>query len=101
MTPILRFLQSLRSLQKSGVIKSVDEAYDFAKREFGEINDLLKRQIEQVFKTGKPAPKPGEGGITSIKNAPKKQEPGIVDQIEASGQRLEGAANRMSEIQKE
>jgi hypothetical protein len=51
------------------VIKSVDEAYDFAKREFGEINDLLKRQIEQVFKTGKPAPKPGEGGITSIKNA--------------------------------
>ena len=101
MTPILRFLQSLRSLQKSGVIKSVDEAYDFAKREFGEINDLFKRQIEQVFKTGKPAPKPGEGGITSIKNAPKKQEPGIVDQIEASGKRLEGAANRMSEIQKE
>jgi hypothetical protein len=101
MTPILRFLASLRSLQKSGVIKSVDEAYDFAKREFGEINDLLKRQIEQVFKTGKPAPKPGEGGITSIKNAPKKQESGIVDQIEASGKRLEGAANRMSEIQKE
>jgi hypothetical protein len=101
MTPILKFLQSLRNLQKSGVIKSVDEAYDFAKREFGEINDLLKRQIEQVFKTGKPAPKPGEGGITSIKNAPKKQEPGIVDQIEASGKRLEGAANRMSEIQKE
>jgi ribosomal protein S13 len=101
MTPILRFLQSLRSLQKSGVIKSVDEAYDFAKREFGEINDLLKRQIEQVFKPGKPAPKPGEGGITSIKNAPKKQEPGIMGEIEASGQRLEGAANRMSEIQKE
>jgi hypothetical protein len=43
MTPILRFLQSLRSLQKSGVIKSVDEAYDFAKREFGEINDLFKK----------------------------------------------------------
>jgi hypothetical protein len=71
--PILRFLQSLRSLQKSGVIKSVDEAYDFAKREFGEINDLFKRQIEQVFKTGKPAPKPGEGGITSIKNAPNRK----------------------------
>jgi hypothetical protein len=101
MNQILRFLESLRNLQKSGVIKSVDEAYDFAKREFGEINDLFKRQIEQVFKTGKPAPKPGEGGITSIKNAPKKQEPGIMDQIEASGKRLEGAANRMSEIQKE
>ena len=73
---VLKFLQSLRSLAKSGVIKSVDQAMDFAKREFGEINDLLKRQIEQVFK--KPttkAPKPGEGGITSIKNAPKKEIP--------------------------
>jgi hypothetical protein len=105
MNAVLRFLQSLRSLKNSGVIKSVDEAYDFAKREFGEINDLLKRQIEQVFKQSKPAPKPGEGGITSIKNAPKKettsQAPGIMGEIEASGQRLEGAANRMSEIQKE
>jgi len=101
MNAVLRFLQSLRSLKNSGVIKSVDEAYDFAKREFGEINDLLKRQIEQVFKPGKPAPKPGEGGITSIKNASKKQEPGIMDQIEASGKRLEGAANRMAEIQKD
>jgi hypothetical protein len=101
MTPILKFLASLRNLQKSGVIKSVDQAMDFAKQQFGQIDDLFKRQIEQVFKPGKPAPKPGEGGITSIKNAPKKQESGIVDQIEASGKRLEGAANRMSEIQKE
>jgi hypothetical protein len=105
MTPILKFLLSLRNLQKSGVIKSVDEAYDFAKREFGEINDLLKRQIEQVFKQSKPAPKPGEGGITSIKNAPKKettsQAPGIMGEIEASGKKLEGAANRMAEIQKD
>ena len=105
MNAVLQFLKSLRSLKNSGVIKSVDEAYDFAKREFGEINDLLKRQIEQVFKPGKPAPKPGEGGITSIKNAPKKettsQAPGIMGEIEASGKRLEGAANRMAEIQKD
>jgi ribosomal protein S13 len=102
MTPILKFLASLRNLQKSGVIKSVDQAMDFAKQQFGQIDDLFKRQIEQVFKVKpkKDIP-PGGGGITSIKNAPKKQEPGIVDQIEASGKRLEGAANRMSEIQKE
>jgi len=73
---VLKFLQSLRSLAKSGVIKSVDEAFDFAKREFGEINDLFKRQIEQVFKRPvEKTPKPGEGGITSIKNAPKKETP--------------------------
>jgi hypothetical protein len=106
MTPILKFLLSLRNLQKSGVIKSVDEAYDFAKREFGEINDLFKRQIEQVFKTkGKPAPKPGEGGITSGMDKKvmlqRSQASGIMGEIEASGKRLEGAANRMSEIQKE
>jgi hypothetical protein len=69
MNQILRFLESLRNLQKSGVIKSVDEAYDFAKREFGEINDLFKRQIEQVFKTGKPAPKGEVIGIFSIEDA--------------------------------
>jgi hypothetical protein len=102
MTPILKFLLSLRNLQKSGVIKSVDQAMDFAKQQFGKIDDLFKRQIEEVFKVKpkKDIP-PGGGGITSIKNAPKKQESGIVDQIEASGKRLEGAANRMSEIQKE
>ena len=96
---VLKFLQSLRSLAKSGVIKSVDEAFDFAKREFGEVTDLLKRQIEQVFKPGKPAPKPGEGGITSIKNAPKKETPNqesgtIMDRIGA-------ASNRIDEILKE
>jgi len=117
MNPILKFLASLRSLKSSGVIKSVDEAYDFAKREFGEINDLFKRQIEEIFNKPK-------GGITSIKREPKgevieasfkpgmdkrgrvveespSQASGIMGEIEASGKRLEGAANRMSEIQKE
>ena len=108
MSPILRFLNALRSLTQSGAIKSIDEAMDFAKREFGQVNDLLKRQIEQVFKRpqGK-APKPGEGGITSIKNAPKKKDEtaqasgSIMDQIEASKNKIEGASNRITEIQKE
>ena len=108
MNPIIRFLNALRSLTQSGAIKSIDEAMDFAKREFGEVNDLLKRQIEQVFKRpqGK-TPKPGEGGITSIKNAPKKKDEtaqasgSIMDQIEASKNKIEGASNRITEIQKE
>ena len=100
MNPILRFLASLRNLRSQNVIKTIDEAYDFAKREFGEVNDLLKRQIEQVFK--KPttkAPKPGEGGITSIKNAPKKETP-----VQESGtimDRIGKASNRIDEILKE
>ena len=63
---IIKFLQSLRRLSESGAVKSVDQAMDFAKREFGEVSDLLKRQIEQVFR------KP-QGGITSIKK-PKEGE---------------------------
>jgi len=118
MNAVLQFLKSLRSLKNSGVIKSVDQAMDFAKQQFGQIDDLFKRQIEQIFNKPK-------GGITSIKNPPKKgevieasfkpgmdkrgrvveespsQASGIMSEIEASGKRLEGAANRMSEIQKE
>jgi hypothetical protein len=99
MNPILRFLASLRSLRSQNVIKTIDEAYDFAKREFGEVNDLLKRQIEQVFKgpTTK-APPPGGGGITSIKNAPKKETP-----VQESGtspvmQRLEKGIETLKEM---
>jgi len=108
MDPRIRFLMALRNLYNKGVVKTIDEAIDFAKREFGEINDLFKRQIEQVFKRpqGK-TPKPGEGGITSIKNAPKKKDEtaqasgSIMDQIEASKNKIEGASNRITEIQKE
>jgi len=101
MNPIIRFLNALRSLTQSGAIKSIDEAMDFAKREFGEVNDLLKRQIEQVFKRpqGK-TPKPGEGGITSIKNAPKKKD----ETAQASGtimDRISKASNRIEELMKE
>jgi len=108
MDPRLRFLMALRNLYNKGAVKTINEAMDFAKREFGEINDLFKRQIEQVFK--KPVektPKPGEGGITSIKNAPKKKDEtaqasgSIMDQIEASKNKIEGASNRITEIQKE
>jgi len=99
MNPILRFLASLRSLRNSGAIKTIDQAFDFAKREFGEIDDLFKRQIEQIFKGPvKKAPKPGEGGITSIKNAPKKettpQEPGISPVM----QRLEKGIETLKEM---
>jgi len=69
-----KFLQSLNSLRQQGLIKTVDQAVAFAKQEFGEVNDLFKRQIEQVFKGTTPkAPPPGGGGITSIKNPPKKE----------------------------
>jgi len=49
MGSIFKFLKSLTSLAKNKNI-TIDEAYKFAKQEFGEVNDLLKLQINKIFK---------------------------------------------------
>jgi hypothetical protein len=49
MGSIFRFLKSLTTLAKNKNI-TIDEAYKFAKQEFGEVNDLLKLQINKIFK---------------------------------------------------
>ena len=49
MGPIFKFLSSLRSLAKSKNI-TIDEAYKAAQQEFGEVSDLLKLQINKIFK---------------------------------------------------
>ena len=58
LTAIAKFLQAANNLAKQGMSK--DQIMEFAKREFGEVNDFFKRQIEQIFT-------PKSGGITSIK----------------------------------
>lgn len=63
---VAKFLQAARNLSKQGISK--DQIMEFAKREFGEVSDLLKRQIEQIFT-------PQTGGITSI----KKPEGEVID----------------------
>ena len=65
MGSIFKFLKSLTSLAKNKNI-TIDEAYKFAKQEFGEVNDLLKLQINKIFKDveapsiKKPAKKEGK-----------------------------------------
>jgi len=71
---VAKFLQAARNLSKQGISK--DQVMEFAKREFGEVSDLLKRQIEQIFT-------PQTGGITSIKKPEGKVIKGDFDQ--ASG----------------
>ena len=43
MGPVIRFLQAARSLSKRGMKK--EQILDFARREFGEVSELLKRQL--------------------------------------------------------
>jgi hypothetical protein len=90
---ILKFLQSLRNLAKSGAVKSVDQAMDFAKREFGEVTDLFKRQIEQVFR------KP-EGGITSIKKPKEGEviEASFKPGVDKRGKRVEESPSQASGV---
>ena len=48
---VARFLKSLKSLVDKNFIKSIDQAKDFAKQEFGEVSDLMTLQINKIFKT--------------------------------------------------
>ena len=61
MNAILKFLQALRSLYNQGAIRSIDDAYDFAKREFGEVTEFLDAQIKNVFRKAPEKKKKSEG----------------------------------------
>jgi hypothetical protein len=52
MSPILKFLAAARNLAKQGFKK--EEIYKFARQEFGEINELMQKQIENIFLPPKP-----------------------------------------------
>ena len=47
MNPFLKFLAAARSLKNQGFKK--EQVYEFARREFGEINELMQKQIENIF----------------------------------------------------
>lgn len=52
MSPFLRFLAAARSLANQGMSKEAIE--QFAKNEFGKINTLMQKQINNIFKPSKP-----------------------------------------------
>ena len=78
MGAIARFLLALNRLARSRGIK-IEDAYKFAKQEFGEITPLLRKQIQKVFNkvkkpvVGKPGKKEG-AVIPMVKEGAKKAE---------------------------
>ena len=74
MNAILRFLQAARSLKNSGITK--DQVLEFAKREFGEVSDFMRKQIDNIFKSPAPGAKSESkiGELFGFKNYPKKTE---------------------------
>ena len=69
MGPLGRFLLSLNNLVRTGGIRKIEDAFNIAKQEFGEVTPLLRKQIERIFARGKKQ-EPGikkEGEVISIK----------------------------------
>ena len=58
MSPFLRFLAAARSLANQGMSKEAIE--QFAKNEFGKINTMMQKQINNIFKPSKPVGKKDE-----------------------------------------
>src|SRR6056300_840128 len=63
MGPVVRLLQAIRSLTKSGAIKTMDDAYRLAQRELGETFSRYQNQIKDAFNQG-------QKEITKITNKP-------------------------------
>ena len=78
MGAIARFLLALERLARKRGLK-IEDAYKFAKQEFGEMTPLLKKQIENVFSkikkpvVGKPGKKEGTV-LPMVKEIAKKEE---------------------------
>ena len=107
---LFKFLKSLRTLANNRNI-TIEEAYKFAKQEFGEVSDLLKLQINKIFKDVEAPsiklPKKPEGKVIEavfkpgvdkrgkrVEQSPSQAEGTIMD-------RLSAAANRLEELMKE
>ena len=55
---VIRFLQAARSMAQRGMKK--EQILDFARREFGKVSELLKKQIDDIFKTKPKTEKKGD-----------------------------------------
>ena len=64
---IYKFLQTAKEFIKNNKRISKDDILRFAKQEFGEISDLLKLQIDRLFKTTKGTPSKSKSDVVPIK----------------------------------
>ena len=88
MGPIRTFLKAVERLARNGDI-SIDDAYRFAKQQFGEVSDLMKLQINKLFKQ-KQDPgirKQKEGEVIEVSFKPGRDKTGKVVE-ESESQRL-------------
>jgi hypothetical protein len=98
MGPIRTFLKAVERLARNGDI-SIDDAYRFAKQQFGEVSDLMKLQINRLFKQkqdpGIKKQKEGEVIEVSFKPGKSKYSDKVIEESpsQASGVGLESLKN--------
>ena len=102
-------LRAIQNLTRSGTIKTIEQAYQLAKRELGEKFNAAKKQIDDAFNQGKreqtldkrtkDIKKTEESGIKSLET--EVAEDSIMGQINKSKNKLEEAANKLEKLQKE
>ena len=84
MGPLGRFLLALGNMVRTGGIKKIEDAFNMAKQEFGEVTPLLKKQIERIFARGKKqepgAKKEGEVIEASFKPGKSKYSDKIIEE---------------------
>ena len=80
-TAIFRFLKAARNRVKEGMGK--EQVLDFARREFGEVTKLLRKQIDDLFKAKptKTKPKKKEGEVVKLQTEAEKD---IVEELRNS-----------------
>ena len=94
-----KFLLALGNMVRTGGIKKIEDAFNMAKQEFGEVTPLLKKQIERIFARGKKqepgAKKEGEVIEASFKPGKSKYSDKIIEESpsQASGVGLESLKN--------
>jgi len=52
---VLKFLASAFNMVKKGDIKSLEDLFNFARQQFGQVDDKLSKQIKDTFEKGKAA----------------------------------------------
>ena len=113
MGTVIRLLQAIRNLTKTGSIKSIEQAYKLAQRELGERFNQVKKQIDDAFNQGKKEQtldkrtkdikKIDESvvaeGIETL--ADTKSGKSIMDKIQESKTKIEDASSKITNAQKE
>ena len=88
MSAKIRFLIALRNALKTGAVKTIKQAMDFAKREFGEIDKDFTNKIINIFKK---EAKTKKGDVVPIKKKPLSEADKDIADIQKSIDDLDAA----------